>query len=79
LRPADAEVTFSFVPADRFSSSLCDGVMLRHPSDSLGIRLGEGCSSTAIGKAFPDIVVAWVNPANRGSTTISGKAFPAVP
>ncbi|MCI0700450.1 MAG: hypothetical protein L0241_05155, partial [Planctomycetia bacterium] len=32
-----------------FSSSLCDRMMLRHPSASPGIQLKEGCSNTAFG------------------------------
>lgn len=62
-----------------FSSSLCDRMMLRHPSKLRLTRLGEGCSSTAINPPPPGAWKVWNNPANRGSFHAPGGGGLAVP
>jgi len=62
-----------------FSSSLCDRMMLRHPSTYLRTRLGEGCFSTAFGAPATSLSSAWNNPADLGSDDNDVAGAPAVP
>ena len=53
--------------------------MLRRPCFLSVKRLGEGCSSTAIGKFFGNCASVWNNHVDRGSEAQLPKNFPAVP
>ena len=62
-----------------FSSLLCGGVMLRHPSDRLATHPEEGCSSTAFGWCMATVLTVWNNPAGRRSVNTVAMHHPAVP
>jgi hypothetical protein len=61
-------VTLGFVPAVEFSF----WAMLRRPCACSAMRLGEGCSSTAIGNYMPGTLAVWINPADRGFARVPG-------
>jgi len=54
-------------------------MMLRHPGESPGMRLGEGCSSTATEPSTIIEFEAWNNAADRRSSNsiiVEGSAVP---
>jgi hypothetical protein len=53
--------------------------MLRRPGECLATRRGEGCSSTAIAIGYTVTVADWINPAVRGSATVTVYPMAAVP
>src|SRR5687767_2857114 len=67
LRPPDATVTLASFPRS-FSSPPCGRTMLRRPGDCLAVRLGEGCSSTAVGRSSACYSAVWGNP--QGSAAV---------
>jgi hypothetical protein len=62
-----------------FSSLLCDGTMLRRPSESPSVRREDGCSSTAFGATTARKPSVWDNLAHRVSDGYLAVVAPAVP
>jgi hypothetical protein len=71
LHPPGRRVTFTPTSRIASSSSLCDRMMLRHPGECQGLRLGEDCSSAAFDYLRILYTADWFNLARRGSAEYS--------